>query len=637
MPSPTRVPDSWSSLRALTSARIALGRAGGSLPTAEVLDFAVAHAAARDAVHAEIDADSLARTLAGLGVRPVWLSTRAPDRQTYLRRPDWGRSLDDAGAATLAALESCESDVAIILADGLSAPAVQQQGPALLRELLAMLAAAGLSLAPVCIVRQARVAVEDQIGMLLRARVAVILIGERPGLGSAQSLGAYLVFDPRPGRTDAQRNCVSNIRPGGLTAGAAAVTLCYLITQALQRRISGVELKDERPAAIAGSSSAPTALSDDELLPPDGWTPENHRRLLRFLREAGAPVGFTRQEPAPLAVFDWDNTCIVNDVGDAAFYYQARTLSLKLRESELDRIVPDRPAMNSQISFSPEKQELLENYRVLRERGLVGPTALDAPRRARRQRLYSDAALLRAWGIVHHRLLWFYQQVTAQDGSAAAYRWVARFYVNFTPGDVATLMSDVLARQLCNGTSRRCSAQVVHHPWPTDERRADGASVPQPIRIKYGLFESPRIRALMAALGRQGFDVRVVSATFQPVVAFMAARYGLPADRVIGMRLETRPDGSFADELLPPIPHGPGKVEAIRQRIGRDPLFVAGDSDGDADMLGLPSVRLRLVIQRPGQPRLAEMLRQASPESWLRETAEGAAAPRSDPVQVSEG
>jgi len=251
MKQPTHVADSWSSLRRLTSARIALGRAGGSLPTAQVLDFALAHAAAKDAVHTALDVESLIASLAELGVSPLLLATAASDRETYLRRPDLGRRLDETSRAALAALNHAECDVAMIAADGLSAPAAQTQVGPLLRELLPLLAAASLRLGPLCIVRQARVAVEDEIGQLLRTRVAVILIGERPGLGSAESLGAYLVFEPRPGRTDAQRNCISNIRPGGLTPAAAAATLEFLIVQSLRRQLSGVALKDDR-ASPAG-------------------------------------------------------------------------------------------------------------------------------------------------------------------------------------------------------------------------------------------------------------------------------------------------------------------------------------------------------------------------------------------------
>ena len=244
---PTYFPDAWSALRRHTEARIALGRAGGSVPTAELLDFAVSHAAARDAVHAVLGIDALRESLTPLNLPCLVLSTEARDRETYLKRPDLGRRLDEPSRQTLAAAAAGEFDVALIIADGLSAPAAQRQAPPLLFELVPKFRSAGLRIAPLCIVRQARVAVEDEIGAALNAKLAVILIGERPGLVSAEGLGAYLVFAPRPGRTDAQRNCVSNIRPGGLSPAAAADTICYLITQSLQRQISGVALKDDRP------------------------------------------------------------------------------------------------------------------------------------------------------------------------------------------------------------------------------------------------------------------------------------------------------------------------------------------------------------------------------------------------------
>lgn len=246
MTSRTHLGDSWSALRRYTPARVAIGRAGGSLTTAQVLDFAIAHAAARDAVHEPFDANGLRDELAAMGLDVVQLATQARDRQTYLQRPDLGRRLDDSSVVALRALPARETDAAIVLADGLSAPAARRHGPAVTRELVLMLRAAGVRIGPVAVVTNARVAVEDEIGAELRAKAAVILLGERPGLSAADSLGAYLVFDPRPGRTDAERNCVSNIRPGGLPPAAAAATIAYLIGQSLARQISGVRLKDER-------------------------------------------------------------------------------------------------------------------------------------------------------------------------------------------------------------------------------------------------------------------------------------------------------------------------------------------------------------------------------------------------------
>jgi ethanolamine ammonia-lyase small subunit len=243
--------DAWQSLRTATPARIALGRAGGSLPTREWLDFKSSHSAARDAVHQEFDAVALAAEISALGVSTIVLDTAAHDRQTFLQRPDLGRRLDDASDKLLQAhsKDIPAPDVAIIVSDGLSALAVHRQAPPLLARLLPPLISDGWRLAPISVVRFGRVALEDQIGQRLGAQLALMLLGERPGLGSPDSLGAYLVHAPRFGNTDANRNCVSNIRPEGLAWDAAAGTLTYLLAEARQRKFSGVSLKDERALA----------------------------------------------------------------------------------------------------------------------------------------------------------------------------------------------------------------------------------------------------------------------------------------------------------------------------------------------------------------------------------------------------
>jgi ethanolamine ammonia-lyase small subunit len=241
------IEDSWQHLRCHTSARIALGRAGGSLPTAEVLAFAAAHAAAQDAVHAEFDLDRLESDLKAQSLDGIRLQTAAPDRQTYLHRPDLGRRLSDASANSIQAADP-PPDVALIVSDGLSAPAAQTHASSLLGKLVPLLRSSSIRTSPVYLVRLARVAIEDEIGQRVGAQAAIILLGERPGLGSPDSLGAYLVYGPRIGRTDADRNCVSNIRPAGLPIVAAAQTLHYLIVESLRRKISGVMLKDERAA-----------------------------------------------------------------------------------------------------------------------------------------------------------------------------------------------------------------------------------------------------------------------------------------------------------------------------------------------------------------------------------------------------
>ncbi|WP_407519726.1 ethanolamine ammonia-lyase subunit EutC [Methylobacterium oryzisoli] len=242
--------EAWRRLAALTPARIGLGRAGSGLPTREVLRFALAHAQARDAVHAALDGGSLQAGLAGLGLPAVAVASAAPDRATYLRRPDLGRRLDAAslerlrGAAHMP-VDLAPVDLALVVADGLSARAVHEGAVPLLAALAPAIAASGWSLAPVVIAEQARVALGDEIGAALRARAVAVLIGERPGLSSPDSLGVYLTFAPRPGRTDAERNCLSNVRQAGLRPDLAAFKLHWLLTQAFARGLTGVALKDE--------------------------------------------------------------------------------------------------------------------------------------------------------------------------------------------------------------------------------------------------------------------------------------------------------------------------------------------------------------------------------------------------------
>jgi ethanolamine ammonia-lyase small subunit len=260
--SPAVTPDAWQDLRPATQARIALGRAGGSLPTAEWLAFKAAHAAARDAVHNDFNAEQLAGELRQLGADTIVVSSAAKNRADYLQQPPLGRRLDDASRDLLQSTGGVHAscDLAIMVSDGLSALAAHRQASGLLAQLLPRLRVGGWRIAPLVIARYARVALQDEIGAILGAELALILIGERPGLGSPDSLGAYLVYGPGPGNTDAQRNCVSNIRPEGLPWAAAADTLCYLLNEARRRKLSGVELKDQR--ALAG---APPAVLSDEV------------------------------------------------------------------------------------------------------------------------------------------------------------------------------------------------------------------------------------------------------------------------------------------------------------------------------------------------------------------------------------
>jgi len=235
-------------LRCHTPARIGLGRAGPALPTAEVLALALAHARARDAVHAALDVTALEEALRARDVVPAVVRSAAPDRATYLARPDLGRRLAPGAAAVLGPLPRAPA-VAVVIADGLSALAAQRHAPPLLAALRAR-APERWGGAPSVVALQARVALGDEIGALLGARLVVVLIGERPGLSSPDSLGAYLTSDPRPGRTDAERNCVSNVRPDGLPYAEAARRIDWLAREALARGGTGVALKDESEAEL---------------------------------------------------------------------------------------------------------------------------------------------------------------------------------------------------------------------------------------------------------------------------------------------------------------------------------------------------------------------------------------------------
>jgi ethanolamine ammonia-lyase small subunit len=259
-PSPGAAPDAWHGLRRLTPARIALGRAGTSLPTAAQLDFQFAHAQARDAVHLAFDTAAMARQLADRGLASLCLDSAAGDRHTYLQRPDLGRQLDRASATLLdEQADAAGCDLVVVIADGLSALAVERHGLPMLLHSVALGRAEGWRLAPVCLVRQSRVALADEVGQRLKARMVVMLIGERPGLSSPDSLGLYFTYAPRVGLTDAARNCISNVRLDGLSYAMAAHTLRYLMREACVRQLSGVSLKDEAqvPQLPAHATSGP--------------------------------------------------------------------------------------------------------------------------------------------------------------------------------------------------------------------------------------------------------------------------------------------------------------------------------------------------------------------------------------------
>ena len=237
----------WEQLRRHTPARIALGRSGISIPTAQQLAFQLAHAQARDAVHRPLDLRLTADAIKALGVPTLTARSAAPDRASYLQRPDWGRQLDAASAQALQAAQGAPPDLAIVVADGLSALAVQRHAAPFLAALLGELRADDRPwhMTPAVLVEQGRVAIGDDIGQRLGARMVMVLIGERPGLSSPDSMGIYLTWDPRRGRSDAERNCISNVRPEGLDYPEAARRAAWLLRAARAGERTGVALKDE--------------------------------------------------------------------------------------------------------------------------------------------------------------------------------------------------------------------------------------------------------------------------------------------------------------------------------------------------------------------------------------------------------
>ena len=228
----------WADLRRFTPARVALGRAGNGLPTAAHLAFQAAHAAARDAVHAALDVAALRAELSTAGLGSIAVRSEAADRRTYLLRPDLGRRLRDRTA-----IPRIPGAMLFVVCDGLSAVAVQRHAVALLHYVVPRVPGA---VAPIVVAEQGRVALGDDIGDALSAEAVAVLIGERPGLSAADSLGVYLTWQPRRGRTDAERNCISNIRPDGLTPEAAGDKLLWLIAAMRRLRLSGIGLKDEQ-------------------------------------------------------------------------------------------------------------------------------------------------------------------------------------------------------------------------------------------------------------------------------------------------------------------------------------------------------------------------------------------------------
>lgn len=235
--------DPWDGLRQFTDARIALGRCGASLPLAETLRFKLDHARARDAVLTPFRSQEILAALLAAGIPCLELHSAVADRSEYLTRPDKGRALSHTSRDLLEARrEQC--DLSLTIADGLSSLAIHENAVPFARMFLATLEPAGLRVGAVCVVHNGRVAVADEIGELQRARLSVILIGERPGLSSPDSMGVYLTWNPRPGTTDEARNCISNVRRGGLSLLEGVRKLCYLVEEAFRVQESGVNLKD---------------------------------------------------------------------------------------------------------------------------------------------------------------------------------------------------------------------------------------------------------------------------------------------------------------------------------------------------------------------------------------------------------
>ena len=243
-------------LRDLTPARVGLGRAGASMPTRALLEFTLDHARARDAVHAAFDVSGLISGLDDLGLAAFNVRSRARNRKEYLARPDLGRMLDPASQQLLAGRDGGPCRLAVVIGDGLSPSAVNAHALELVRGLMARLAGDGIEIDHAVVASAARVALGDEIGAILGARMIVMLIGERPGLSAPASLGAYLTFAPKPGLTDEKRNCVSNIHASGLGYDEAAFKIAWLVRHGLAREITGVALKDESGGATSSRIAA---------------------------------------------------------------------------------------------------------------------------------------------------------------------------------------------------------------------------------------------------------------------------------------------------------------------------------------------------------------------------------------------
>ena len=263
----------WSKLRSFTDARIALGRAGTSIPTHHWLEFQLAHAQAQDAVHSQLDSDDFAQQMIQqLGIaEPLLLHSQAQDRAEYLQRPDLGRHLDAPSIDTVTQYMSQQqstNDLAIVIADGLSCKAIEENAIPFLAKLLPELPQEW-RIAPLCLVEQGRVAIGDHIGELLNAKLVLVLIGERPGLSSPDSLGLYLTWAPEVGLTDASRNCISNVRPAGLSYSDAVTKSLYLLLEARRLQLSGVNLKEDAASEVLEGEESSDSLNAGSFLLSD--------------------------------------------------------------------------------------------------------------------------------------------------------------------------------------------------------------------------------------------------------------------------------------------------------------------------------------------------------------------------------
>lgn len=262
----TYIPNPWDELKQFTQARIAIGRCGTSIPTKELLDFKLSHAKAIDAVNISLDSEALANEITTkFGISVHILHSAAKSRSEYLRRPDLGRTLSEESKSTLHSFENKQNpDISLVIADGLSSFAVEKNIVQFLASFLPLIKKNSLSLSPITLVEQARVAIADEIGEIFNAKMSVILIGERPGLKTPDSLGIYMTYQPTCGTTDERRNCISNVRPEGLSYEVAAQKLMYLIQESFHMQISGVNLKDEQDTGALQSDNVSIIEKENE-------------------------------------------------------------------------------------------------------------------------------------------------------------------------------------------------------------------------------------------------------------------------------------------------------------------------------------------------------------------------------------